>query len=81
MNRSSTASQIRVHTTTLRSGIQPSPKFAKKGLAIYAVNVGRKCGHDCLLLHRQRLARHLHQHEQPPLPFARTPCRVNRRKP
>jgi len=23
----------RVHTTTLRSGIQPSPEFAKKGLA------------------------------------------------
>jgi DNA repair photolyase len=37
----------RVHTTTLRSGIQPSPEFAKKGLASYAVNVGTKCGHDC----------------------------------
>ena len=37
----------RVHITTLRSGIQPSPEFAKKGLASYAVNVGTKCGHDC----------------------------------
>lgn len=36
-----------MHTTTLRSGIQPSPEFAKKGLARYAVNVGTKCGHDC----------------------------------
>lgn len=37
----------RVHTTTLKSGIQRSPEFAKKGLASYAVNVGTKCGHDC----------------------------------
>jgi hypothetical protein len=35
-----------VHTTTLRSGIQPSPEFTKKGLASYAVNVGSKCGHE-----------------------------------
>jgi hypothetical protein len=34
----------RVHTTTLRSGIQPSPEFGKKGLASYVVNVGTKCG-------------------------------------
>jgi DNA repair photolyase len=37
----------RVHTTTLRPDVQPSPEFAKKGLASYAVNVGTKCGHDC----------------------------------
>jgi hypothetical protein len=35
----------RVHITTLRSGIQPSPEFAKKGLASNAVNVGM--GFDC----------------------------------
>jgi hypothetical protein len=28
------APQTHVHTTTLRSGIQPSPEFAKKGLAV-----------------------------------------------
>jgi DNA repair photolyase len=28
-------------------GIRPSPEFAKKGLAQYAVNVGLRCGHDC----------------------------------
>jgi len=37
----------RVHTATLKSGIQPCSEFAKKGLASYAVNVGTKCGHDC----------------------------------
>lgn len=39
---------IRVHHTTLRAGIQPTPKFAEKGLASFAVNVGTKCGHGCL---------------------------------
>ena len=28
-------------------GIRPSPEFAKKGLAQFAVNVGLRCGHDC----------------------------------
>jgi DNA repair photolyase len=28
-------------------GIRPSPEFAKKGLAEFAVNVGLRCGHDC----------------------------------
>jgi hypothetical protein len=37
----------RVHTAVLKSGLQPSPEFAKKGLASYSVNVGTKCGHDC----------------------------------
>ena len=41
------ASLTRVHTAVLKSGIQPSPEFAKKGLASYSVNVGTKCGHDC----------------------------------
>ena len=31
----------------LSGGIGPSPEFAKKGLAQYAVNVGLRCGHDC----------------------------------
>jgi DNA repair photolyase len=35
-----------VRTTTLRSSIA-SYRFAKKGLASYAVNVGTKCGHVC----------------------------------
>jgi DNA repair photolyase len=33
--------------TTLKTGIQSSPEFARKGLAQFAVNVGTKCGHDC----------------------------------
>lgn len=40
--------QMRNHTYSLKSGIRPSPKFAKKKLAEFAVNVGTKCGHDCL---------------------------------
>jgi DNA repair photolyase len=31
----------------LGGGIRPSPEFAKKRLAQYAVNVGLRCGHDC----------------------------------
>jgi DNA repair photolyase len=31
----------------LTNGIRPSPEFAKKGLAQYAVNVGLRCGHGC----------------------------------
>jgi DNA repair photolyase len=38
---------MRRHLTTLGTGIQASPEFAKKGLADYAVNPGTKCGHDC----------------------------------
>ena len=36
------------YRTTLSTGIQPSPEFNKKGLAQFAINVGTKCGHDCL---------------------------------
>ncbi len=32
---------------SLANGIRPSPEFAKKGLAQYAINVGLRCGHDC----------------------------------
>ena len=39
---------VRVHRTALRAGIRPTPEFAKKGLASFAVNVGTKCGHGCL---------------------------------
>lgn len=39
---------MRVHVTSLRSGIRRTPEFEKKGLAQFAVNVGTKCGHACL---------------------------------
>jgi DNA repair photolyase len=39
---------MRVFTTTMNSGIRRTPEFEKKGLASFAVNVGTKCGHDCL---------------------------------
>ena len=38
---------MRVHTTSLKGGINKSREFARKGLAEFAVNVGTKCGHDC----------------------------------
>lgn len=38
---------MRNHKYELKSGIRPTPEFAKKGLAEFAVNVGVKCGHDC----------------------------------
>jgi hypothetical protein len=47
-NDRATGASTRVHTTTLRSGIEPSFEFAKKGFASYAVNVGTKCGHVLL---------------------------------
>ncbi len=42
-----TSQNLRVHHYALSEGIRPSPEFAKKGLAEFAVNVGTKCGHDC----------------------------------
>ena len=39
---------MRVHTTLLKTGIQRTKEFEKKGLAQFAVNVGTKCGHGCL---------------------------------
>jgi DNA repair photolyase len=38
---------MRIHTTTLKTGINRTPEFEKKGLALFAVNVGTKCGHGC----------------------------------
>lgn len=38
---------MRNHLVTLKTGIQPSPEFGKKGLAQFSANVGLKCGHDC----------------------------------
>ena len=38
---------IRVHQTALKTGIEKSDAFQKKGLADFSVNVGLKCGHDC----------------------------------
>jgi len=39
---------MRNHLTTLKTGISRTPEFEKKRLACFAVNVGTKCGHDCL---------------------------------
>jgi len=37
-----------VHEYERKTGITRSPEFERKGLASFAVNVGLKCGHDCL---------------------------------
>ena len=39
--------RMKTYTHQLSSGIRPTPEFAKKGLAHYAINVGLKCAHDC----------------------------------
>ena len=39
---------MRIHQTTLRAGITRTLEFERKGLATHAVNIGTKCGHDCL---------------------------------
>ncbi len=39
---------MRVHTTALKEGIRRTKEFERKGLAAFSVNVGTKCGHDCL---------------------------------
>jgi DNA repair photolyase len=39
---------MRIHITKLHRGIRRTPEFEKKGLAQFSVNVGCKCGHDCL---------------------------------
>jgi DNA repair photolyase len=44
----STESTMRIHLTTLKTGISRTPEFEKKRLASFAVNIGTKCGHDCL---------------------------------
>ena len=39
---------MRIHHYPLKTGINRTPEFEKKGLASFAVNCGLKCGHDCL---------------------------------
>jgi DNA repair photolyase len=39
---------MRIHHYRLKTGITRTPEFEKKRLALYAVNVGSKCGHGCL---------------------------------
>ena len=39
---------IRVHRWGLKAGITRTPELEKKGLATHAVNVGTRCGHNCL---------------------------------
>jgi DNA repair photolyase len=39
---------MRTHQYPLKTGISRTPEFEKKGLATHAVNVGTKCGHNCL---------------------------------
>ena len=39
---------MKVHSVTLRAGISRTKEFEKKGLAVFAINVGTKCGHGCL---------------------------------
>ena len=39
---------MRVHQYPLKGGIMRTKEFEKKRLASFAVNVGTKCGHDCL---------------------------------
>ena len=39
---------IRYHEWQRKSGITRSPEFERKGLACFGLNVGLKCGHDCL---------------------------------
>ena len=37
-----------LHTVKLTGGIRRTREFEKKRLAQFSVNVGTKCGHDCL---------------------------------
>jgi len=39
---------MRIHHYELKTGITLTHEFEKKGLATHAVNVGTKCGHNCL---------------------------------
>jgi DNA repair photolyase len=62
---------MKKHLTTLLTGIEPSPEFAKKGLAEYAVNIGTKCSHDCLYCSTGSLLRmHLSFKEAGESPFS-----------
>lgn len=39
---------MRIHCKELKSGINRTPEFEKKRLALYSINTGIKCGHGCL---------------------------------
>lgn len=39
---------MNIYQTTLKSGISRTKEFEKKGLAKYSINVGTRCGHQCL---------------------------------
>ena len=38
---------MEIYPTQLKSGIKPTPEFAKKKLAEFAVNIGIRCSHCC----------------------------------
>jgi len=42
------AQRMRLHHYQLQAGISRTHEFEKKGLATHAINVGTKCGHNCL---------------------------------
>ena len=46
--RRRTGVNMRVYETKLLGGITRTKEFERKKLASFAVNVGTKCGHDCL---------------------------------
>lgn len=39
---------MKIYKTTLKSGITRTKEFEKKKLAQYSINVGTRCGHQCL---------------------------------
>ena len=39
---------MKTYQATLKSGITRTKEFEKKGLAQFSVNVGTRCGHQCL---------------------------------
>lgn len=39
---------MKIYKTTLKSGITRTKEFEKKGLAQFSINVGTRCGHQCL---------------------------------
>lgn len=39
---------MKTYQTTLKSGITRTKEFEKKGLAQFSINVGTRCGHQCL---------------------------------
>jgi len=43
-----TINDTRVHCYEMKNGITRTPEFQKKRLATHAINIGTKCGHDCL---------------------------------